>query len=77
MTRARKSLFGHGRTETMPGDIALLWVPNYPSILLIVDANFKIENCRKSEFPMASADKRAEYRDILGRYEGRTSLISS
>lgn len=55
------------------GYCTVMDVPNYPSILLIVDANFKIEKLQEmSEFPIAGADKRAEYRDILGRYEGRT-----
>ncbi len=45
----------------------------YPSILLIVDPNIKILKLQPmSEFSTAGIDRRAELKDVLTRYEGRT-----
>lgn len=55
------------------GYCSLIPVEGYPSMLLIVDPNMKIIKLEPTtEFSVAGGDKRAEYREILTRYEGRT-----
>jgi hypothetical protein len=55
------------------GYCSIIPVEDHPSMLLIVDPNMKIIKIEPtSEFSVAGGDKRAEYREILTRYEGRT-----
>ncbi len=45
----------------------------YPNMLMITDAGLKITKIKNmNEFSQAGADKRAEYTDVMNRYEGRS-----
>lgn len=45
----------------------------YPNMLMITDAGLKITKIKNmNEFSQAGADKRAEYSDVMLRYEGRS-----
>ena len=58
------------------GYCTVLTMPNpYPNLLLMTDATLKITKVKNmSDFPMAGADRRAEYLDAMMRYENRTLL---
>jgi hypothetical protein len=45
----------------------------YPDLLLMTDATLKIQKIKNiTDFPKAGADRRAEYLDILTRYDNRS-----
>lgn len=58
------------------GYCTMLTMPNpYPNLLLMTDATLKITKIKNmSDFPMAGADRRAEYLDAMSRYDNRTLL---
>ena len=50
-------------------------ISGYPTVLLVADSNLKIIKLQpEAEFSAAGADRRADYKEALDRYEGRSLL---